>query len=248
MLKPAIRAVYPEILFYWNIFMKRTLFFILVVLVLIGCKGSGKADSIDTAADADAFVLDKDTSYALGMQFGADVGSMGIKFDNISFIQGTKDALGGKKTKMTVEEAATKVQTAYTAFMDKQSEPLRQAEAEFLAENARKSGVQVTASGLQYEVISEGTGPKPQASDTVMVIYEGTFLSGEPFDGSGGEPVGMSLDRVIPGWTEGIPLMSVGSNYRFYIPSNLGYGEQGYGQVIPPFSTLIFDVELIAIQ
>ncbi|GHT52778.1 peptidyl-prolyl cis-trans isomerase [Spirochaetia bacterium] len=228
--------------------MKRTLLFTLAVLVLIGCKGGGKTDAADTAADADAFVLDKDASYAFGMQFGTEAGTMPIKFDNISFIQGAKDTLLGKKTKMTAEEAAAKVQTAYMAFMDKQSEPLRQAEVEFLAENARKSGVQVTGSGLQYEVISEGTGPKPQASDIVMVIYEGTFLSGEPFDSSRGEPMEISLDRVIPGWTEGIPLMSVGSSYRFYIPSILGYGEQGYGQVIPPFSTLIFDVELIAIQ
>jgi FKBP-type peptidyl-prolyl cis-trans isomerase len=226
--------------------MKRTLFFTLAVLALIGCKGGGGTGSVDTADDS--FVLDKDTSYALGMQFGADVGNMGIKFDNISFIQGAKDALEGKKTKMTVEEAAAKVQTAYTAFMDKQSEPLRQEEADFLAENARKSGVQVTASGLQYEVISEGTGPKPQASDTVKVNYEGTFRSGEPFDSSGAEPAIFPLNGVIPGWTEGILLMGVGSNYRFYIPSNLGYGEQGYGQMIPPFSTLIFDVELIAIQ
>ncbi|GHV53871.1 peptidyl-prolyl cis-trans isomerase [Spirochaetia bacterium] len=234
--------------------MKRTLFFVLTVLVLISCNGGGKTDSGDTAVDADVFVLDKDASYALGMQFGADVGNMAVKVDNTPFIQGAKDVLVGKKTKMTVEEAAAKIQAAYTAFTDKKFAPFRQAETDFLAENARKSGVHVTPSGLQYEVISEGTGPKPQSTDIVKAHYKGTFLSGDIFDSSydRGYPADFSLGMVIPGWTEGIQLMSVGSNYRFYIPSKLGYGEEGYGEegyeVIPPFSTLIFDVELISIN
>jgi FKBP-type peptidyl-prolyl cis-trans isomerase FkpA len=227
--------------------MKRTLFFTLAVLVLIGCKGGGNADA---AASGDSTLLDKDTSYALGMQFAESIKSVSLKVDYSSFTKGLQDVLEGKELKMSEEDAAAKVQEAYYAAVDKQNQLFRQKETDFLAENAQKSGIQVTASGLQYEVISEGTGPKPQASDTVEVNYEGTFISGDIFDSSyaRGEPVEFPLNGVIPGWTEGLQLMSVGSNYRFYIPSNLGYGEQGAGQAIPPFSTLIFNVELLSIK
>lgn len=230
--------------------MKRILFFTLAVLVLIGCKGGGKAASPDTAAAEGAIVLDKDTSYAFGMEFADNVKSFISKLDYSSFSRGFQDALEGRETKMSMEDAAEKVQAAYLAAMEQQTAGFRQQETEFLAENAKKGGIQVTASGLQYEVVSEGTGPKPQDTDTVEVNYEGTFISGDVFDSSyaRGEPVEFPLNQVIPGWTEGIQLMSVGSNYRFYIPSKLGYGEQGAGQVIPPFSTLIFDVELLSIK
>jgi FKBP-type peptidyl-prolyl cis-trans isomerase FkpA len=242
-----VQVVYPEIFFKWNIFMKRTLFFALTVLVLIGCKGGEKTDPSNTA---DANIFDKDTSYALGIDFGTNFGSSGIQFDYKSFIQGLGDVLEGKKTKITPEEAAEKVQTAYLALMNKQTEPFRQIEALFLEENAKKEGVKVTDSGLQYEVISEGTGARPQPTDTVKVNYEGTLTNGNVFDSSysRGEPVEFPLNQVIPGWTEGIQLMSEGSNYRFYIPSGLAYGDNGISGVIPPFSTLIFEVELISIS
>jgi FKBP-type peptidyl-prolyl cis-trans isomerase len=247
MLDHTIRAVYPEILFYWNIFMKRILFFTLAVLALIGCKGGGKADA---AAAGDFVVLDKDTSYALGMEFAESIKSFSLKIDYNSFAQALQDVLEDKKLRLSGEDAAVKVQDAYYAAIDKQTAGFRQKEVDFLAENSRKSGVQITASGLQYEVISEGGGPKPQSSDVVEVNYEGTFISGDIFDSSysRGEPAEFPLNQVIPGWTEGIQLMSVGSSYRLYIPSNLGYGEQGAGQMIPPFSTLIFDVELLSIK
>ncbi|GHU72338.1 peptidyl-prolyl cis-trans isomerase [Spirochaetia bacterium] len=227
--------------------MKRTLFFVLTVLVLIGCKGGAKADD---AVSGDSVLWDKDTSYAFGVEFGQSIKTFSLKLDYASFTQGLKDVLEDNKLALTEEEAAEKVQTAYLAVMEKQTEGLRQKEIDFLAENAKKSNVQITGSGLQYEVISEGTGPRPQEFDTVQVHYEGTFLSGDVFDSSYSrdEPVEFPLNQVIPGWTEGLQLMSVGSNYRFYIPSNLGYGEQGAGQVIPPFSTLIFDVELLSIK
>ncbi|GHV42780.1 peptidyl-prolyl cis-trans isomerase [Spirochaetia bacterium] len=231
--------------------MKRTLFFALAVLVLIGCKGGGKADPAN-AGDAGIAgnALDKDTSYALGMTIAANIrDSADFTLDVDGFSQGIRDLLSGKKTRLTQEEAAEKVQAAFDAIAERESAPLKQAEADFLAANAAKAGIQTTGSGLQYEVISEGTGPKPQATDTVEVHYEGTLISGEVFDSSydRGETTTFPLDRVIPGWTEGIQLMNVGSNYRFFIPSNLGYGEQGAGGVIPPFSTLIFNVELISI-
>ena len=122
--------------------------------------------------------------------------------------------------------------------------------ADFLAENAKKDGIKVTESGLQYEVITEGNGASPKATDVVKVHYEGTLISGQIFDSSikRGEPVEFPLNQVIPGWTEGVQLMKVGSKYRFFIPSNLAYGEQGAGGMIAPNSALIFEVELLEIK
>jgi FKBP-type peptidyl-prolyl cis-trans isomerase len=137
-----------------------------------------------------------------------------------------------------------------------QAEELKQADSEalgnieegaaFLEENGKKEGVITTESGLQYEIITEGDGPKPTETSTVSVHYEGTLIDGEVFDSSydSGEPVSFSLNSVIPGWTEGMQLMPVGSTYKFYIPSHLGYGERGTGP-IPGNSVLIFKVELL---
>lgn len=120
----------------------------------------------------------------------------------------------------------------------------------FLAENAKKSGIQVTESGLQYEILNQGEGAKPSASDNVTVHYEGTTIDGKVFDSSysRGEPATFPLNRVIAGWTEGVQLMQEGSKFRFYIPSDLAYGKRGAGRDIGPNATLIFDVELIKIQ
>jgi FKBP-type peptidyl-prolyl cis-trans isomerase len=120
----------------------------------------------------------------------------------------------------------------------------------FLAENAKKEGVKVTASGLQYKVLKEGNGKSPKATDNVQVHYKGTLLDGTEFDSSikRGEPAEFPLNRVIPGWTEGVQLMKVGDKFQFTIPSALAYGEQGAGGAIGPNSTLIFEVELLAIE
>jgi len=119
---------------------------------------------------------------------------------------------------------------------------------EFLAENSKKPGIVITPSGLQYEVITEASGPKPDATDTVRVHYRGTLTDGTVFDSSydRGNPIEFPLNGVIPGWTEGVQLMSVGSKYKFYIPQELGYGPGGAGP-IPPYSVLIFEVELLDI-
>lgn len=119
----------------------------------------------------------------------------------------------------------------------------------FLAENAKKEGITVTKSGLQYEVLQEGAGKQPKATDTVRCHYEGRLLDGTIFDSSykRNEPADFGLQQVIAGWTEGVQLMSEGAKYRFYIPYMLAYGEGGAGAMIPPFATLIFDVELIKV-
>jgi FKBP-type peptidyl-prolyl cis-trans isomerase len=121
---------------------------------------------------------------------------------------------------------------------------------QFLEDNLKKDGVQVTPSGLQYKVVTEGKGAKPQATDTVEVNYRGTFIDGKQFDSSydRGQTIEFPLNGVIRGWTEGLQLMGVGATYQFYIPSHLAYGEQGAGGAIPPHAALIFDVELVAIK
>jgi FKBP-type peptidyl-prolyl cis-trans isomerase len=141
-----------------------------------------------------------------------------------------------------------RLQAAYMELMDQRDLELMQSEAAYLAENARKPGIIVTPSGLQYEIIEEGTGEKPGENDVVKVHYDGKFVDGDLFDSSysRGYPVEFALDEVVPGWMEGMQLMKTGSKYRFYIPSELAYGPYGNGP-IPPYSTLIFEVELIEI-
>jgi FKBP-type peptidyl-prolyl cis-trans isomerase FkpA len=151
-----------------------------------------------------------------------------------------------EEVKMNV---AKKLQEKQVAERTKQSETAKTAGEKFLAENGKKAGVKTTASGLQYEVITEGKGTKPKASDTVTVHYKGTLLNGEEFDSSysRNQPVTFPLANVIPGWTEGVQLMTPGSKYKFYIPSALGYGERGAGVKIGPNETLVFEVELLSV-
>jgi FKBP-type peptidyl-prolyl cis-trans isomerase FkpA len=189
------------------------------------------------------------TSYAFGRVVGADLGRTGLEFDYDAFTNGFRDSVTGAESPFTLDEAVGMVQAAFEEIVARRAEENRAKEAAFLAENAEKDTVRVTESGLQYEVVSEGTGTKPLGTDTVRVHYEGSLIDGAVFDSSfsRGEPVEFPLDRVIPGWSEGLQLMPVGSVYRFYIPSRIAYGEQGMGQVIPPYATLIFRVELLGI-
>ena len=148
-----------------------------------------------------------------------------------------------------MQDFQRKVQQAGQQAVAKAAENNKKAGAEFLAENAKKEGVKTTASGLQYEVLSEGTGKQPVAADTVRVHYTGKLLDGTVFDSSveRGEPAEFGLTQVIAGWTEGLQLMKTGSKFRFFIPADLAYGDHGAGGSIPPQATLIFDVELLAV-
>ena len=189
-------------------------------------------------------------SYALGMVIAHNLKGMGVSaLDNAAFAQAVSDVMGGATTTMSDAEA----QRTVSEFMQKQQaeagKAVREAGEKFLAENAEKPGVVVLPSGLQYTVITEGTGAKPKATDRVKCHYEGTLTNGQVFDSSyrRGEPAVFPLNGVIAGWTEGVQLMAEGAKYRFFIPYHLAYGERGAGQSIPPYAALGFDVELIEI-
>lgn len=200
--------------------------------------------------------MDK-VSYALGLGIGRQLSQMGAGELNIDdFAQAIKDVIAGEKLKVSDSEAQTIVQD----FFKKQEEKQRAAAAEagkaareagekYLAENAKKEGVVTLPSGLQYKVLTEGSGKKPKATDKVKCHYEGMLIDGTLFDSSiqRGEPATFPLNGVIAGWTEGLQLMAEGSKYRLFIPHNLGYGERGAGASIPPYAALVFDVELIEV-
>ena len=190
-------------------------------------------------------------SYALGMVIGHNLKGMGVK--NLSqddFGKAMNDVLTNQTTSLTDQEA----QKIVGDFLQKQQEEatreIREEGERFLAENAKKEGVVVLPSGLQYTVLTEGTGAQPKATDRVTCHYEGTLTNGQVFDSSyrRGEPAVFPLNGVIAGWTEGVQLMKEGAKYRFFIPYNLAYGERGAGQAIPPYAALVFDVELISIE
>lgn len=189
-------------------------------------------------------------SYALGMVIGHNLKNMSVNEINAAdFAAAVSDVLAGNTTKIDDAEAQQIVNT----FLQKQQEEMGKAVREdgerFLAENAKKEGVTVLPSGLQYTVIKEGNGAKPLATDRVKCHYEGTLPNGTIFDSSykRGEPAVFPLNGVIAGWTEGVQLMNEGAKYRFFIPYHLAYGERGAGQAIPPYAALVFDVELIEV-
>ncbi len=201
--------------------------------------------------------MDK-VSYALGIGIGRQLAQMGASKLNIDdFAQAIKDVIAGGDLKVDEQEAQQLVQNFFAEQEAKQQaaaeEMGKAAKAEgekFLAENSKKDGIVTLPSGLQYEVLREGNGKKPQATDQVECHYEGTLIDGTKFDSSydRGETATFPLNQVIAGWTEGLQLMQEGAKYRFFIPYNLGYGSRGAGQSIPPFATLVFVVELVAVK
>ena len=189
-------------------------------------------------------------SYGLGMGIGQNLQSMGIKNMSVEdFMKGINDVLTGVKTEMTHAEAQRVVNEHFRALAEEAYAQNKAAGAAFLAENAKKDGVTVLPSGLQYQVITEGNGKKPSATDRVQCHYEGTLIDGTVFDSSvkRGEPAVFGVNQVIKGWVEALQLMQEGAKWRLYIPYDMAYGEHGAGEMIPPYSALIFDVELIKV-
>ncbi len=190
-------------------------------------------------------------SYAWGMAFGHQLRGMGVtNIDFKDFDEALHDAFDGKDAKLTPEQANEIIQKYLQELAEKKTAEMKSAGEKFLAENLKNENVKSTPSGLQYIVEKEGEGEHPTAESEVTVHYTGKLLDGTVFDSSvsRGEPATFPLNRVIPGWTEGVQLMKEGAKYTFFIPSDLAYGPQGVPNAIPPHSTLIFEVELIKIN
>lgn len=190
-------------------------------------------------------------SYALGMSMASNLMNSGLKqIDVESFVKAFTEIMTNTTPSMSPQEANQVIQGYFSKMQDEMLENnLREGQA-FLEENSKKEGVVTLPSGLQYEVLQEGEGAKPKATDKVKCHYHGTLLNGQVFDSSvqRGQPAVFGVDQVIKGWVEALQLMSVGSKWRLYIPSGLAYGAQGAGNSIEPNSTLIFDVELLGIE
>ena len=189
-------------------------------------------------------------SYGLGMGIGQNLLSMGVKGMSVEdFVKGLIDVLEGNKTELTHSEAQKVVNEHFQKLAEEAYAVNKQAGEKFRAENAKKEGVVVLPSGLQYEVLAEGNGKKPSATDRVQCHYEGTLIDGTIFDSSikRGEPAVFGVNQVIRGWVEALQLMQEGAKWRLYIPYDMAYGEHGAGEMIPPYSALVFDVELIKV-
>jgi FKBP-type peptidyl-prolyl cis-trans isomerase len=234
--------------------MKRFTIGIAALLLLAACSQQGKQ------AAQGKVTLDNDTkksSYAIGMSIGHSLKDSGVDVDADAFVAGARAELEGgtplldKKAALQARMAFMQKEMAVKAARSKKiGEANEKASEAFLAANKDKPGVKTTANGLQYKVLKEGKGPKPKATDTVTVNYRGTLIDGTEFDSSykRGQPSTFKLNQVIPGWTEGLQLMPVGSKYRLFLPSKLAYGTHGAGGVIGPNQALIFDVELLKID
>jgi FKBP-type peptidyl-prolyl cis-trans isomerase len=187
-------------------------------------------------------------SYAFGYSIAQDLKSRGVTNLNFALMNNAMaDVFKDSKPDIAAEQCQQTIYAFLSSINKNKFSGVMEEGSKFLAENKTKAGVVTTSSGLQYLVLQAGTGPKPKATDEVTVHYKGTLLSGKQFDSSydRGQPISFPLNQVIPGWTEGVQLMPIGSKYRFFIPYQLAYGEKGAGQDIPPYSVLIFEVELI---
>jgi FKBP-type peptidyl-prolyl cis-trans isomerase len=227
--------------------------FCIATFSIIAC--TEKSDKQDESKYTD----DQKASYYIGLSIAQNMKNDGFKVDADLLAQAIKEEMDGKKKLMPGEEMNAFMQD----FMQKQNDKKHSATGlqanenkkkglDFLAKNKSNPKVKTTASGLQYEVLQDGNGKiKPKATDVVQVKYTGRLIDGTVFDSTdknGGAPMDINLGGVIKGWTEGIQLMSKGSKYKFYIPSDLAYGDQGAGDAIPGGSTIIFDVELVSIK
>jgi FKBP-type peptidyl-prolyl cis-trans isomerase len=219
-----------------------------------GCgKQAASAASTPSAAAADIKSVDQKVSYGIGYNMGMSLGrDKTLKIDRAAFLAGIEDGQAGSKTRVPeteIEAAFNAMQQKASAEMAALGEKQLAAGNEYLAKNKSKSGVTTTASGLQYEVLKSGSGPKPKPESTVKVHYHGTLIDGTVFDSSvqRGEPIEFEVTGVIPGWTEALQLMSVGDKWKLTIPAAIAYGPRGKGD-IPPNSVLVFEVELLGIK
>ncbi|MBU2872528.1 FKBP-type peptidyl-prolyl cis-trans isomerase [Marinobacter salexigens] len=233
--------------------MKKTLLALAMTGVVAGC-----STPPETPADPKLDSTDEKVSYGMGLVLGERMGNDLPNLQMDQFLQGIQHGHAGddeskRMSREEIQKALMEYQQSLQEEQSKQAEELaeknREAGESFLAENAERDGIETTDSGLQYEVLEEGNGEQPGATDTVQVHYTGELLSGEVFDSSRerGEPVTFALNQVIPGWTEGLQLMSEGARYKLYIPSDLAYGPGG-NRSIGPNETLVFDVELLAVN
>ncbi|MBR7167017.1 MAG: FKBP-type peptidyl-prolyl cis-trans isomerase [Bacteroidaceae bacterium] len=189
-------------------------------------------------------------SYGLGMGIGQNLLSMDVSEMSMDdFVAGLKAVLAGEKTELTHAEAQKVVSDHFRKVAEQRFVKIKEAGEAFLAENAKKEGVVTLPSGLQYTVLKEGNGKQPKATDRVQCHYEGTLIDGTVFDSSirRGEPAIFGVSQVIAGWVEALQLMKEGAKWRLFIPYNLAYGTHGAGENIPPYSALVFDVELIKV-
>ena len=227
----------------------------LLAVAISGCEQQAKEqENAQTMESQELTTLSQRFSYAVGMNVGQQLKREEAEVDVNLLAQAIKDVYADQETRLTEQEVMTVFQEYQQQMMEKQQQAraaageTNKAEGEkFLAENAKKEGVVTLPSGLQYKVLTAGTGPKPTAEDTVTVHYRGTLIDGTEFDSSyqRNAPVSFPLGNVIPGWTEGLQLMEEGSKWELYIPSDLAYGPGGSGPVIGPNATLIFEVELL---
>ena len=216
----------------------RTLALAAACLGIVACDKMGRGgSSLATSADS--------VSYVVGFQIGGNLKAQGIPANEGPFLRGLRDALAGTPPTMTQDQ----MRLAVTNYQQGQVATAAADESKFLAENAKKEGVNATASGLQWKVVNEGKGPRPKATSEATVHYKGTLINGTPFDSSyGGPPATFSLTQVIPGWSEAVQLMTAGAKYQIWIPAKLGYGEAGQPPAIGPNQVLVFDIELISFK
>lgn len=229
--------------------MRTVLAVILSAMLFAGCANAGGDTVLKNEKDK--------VSYSIGINIGSNFKSQSVDINPDILIKGIKDAISGSKLLMTekeIQETLTAFQKELTAKQSELAKTLTERNKKegevFLAANKGKDGVKTTASGLQYKIIKDGNGQMPKATDTVTVNYRGTLVDGTEFDSSykRGEPATFPLNGVIPGWTEALQMMKVGSKWQLFLPPAIAYGERGQGRVIGPNAALIFEVELLSVK
>ena len=228
----------------------RTFLVMLFAIVVVGCQSDGVVTALKSQQDS--------VSYAIGLNIGANMVKDSLQLDYPALMKGIQDAWLDTSKRMMNFDGVRKCLMAWQQEMQAKQTQKQHALGEanrlegekFLADNKKEAGIVTLPSGLQYKVMTEGKGPSPKANETVVTNYVGTLINGHEFDSSikRGQPAEFPVTGVIPGWTEALQLMKVGSKWKLFIPANLAYGDQGAGDVITPGSTLIFEIELLAIK